>query len=441
MIEGSQVCAFFTRLPRRWTVAAGRSLSVVVVACLVVVSPVLADPAQDKRQVDKELAQAEAALESATGRAKEAGRSFVEANRQLPGAKDRVAQTQGDVIAAQVKVGEAQRAADAAQQRLERVQADFGRAQARVESARKRLGEYARSSYESGYFTAPAMVLAAQGVDQILAASEYAQAVAATRRVEVQRMKAALNQAAEQRADVADRKRKAEAADQRARGSLANARGVESAARDAEQQVTRLTDQRAEALKVADSEREASGRQYEDLQAESRRIEAALQEAARQAREDARRPGQGAPPPPAAGGSGGGKGNGGFIMPVKGYISSNFGYRFDPYYKRSQLHAGTDFAAPGGTPIKAVAAGRVVRAGWASGYGKYTCIYHWEISGGRGLSTCSAHQSSINVSVGQRVKQGQVIGRVGTTGASTGFHLHFEVRIDGRPVNPMAGWL
>ncbi len=422
--------AFSTRLRRYWVVVVG----IVAVICVVAASPLHADPSRDKREVDKELALAEATLESATDRAKEAGRSFAEVNQQLPDAKDRVARAHGSVIAAQVKVGEAQRAADAAQQSLKRAQAEFDHAEAQVSSARKRLGEYARSSYESGYFVAPAMMLAAKGVDQILAASEYAQAVAATRRNEVQRMKVVLGHAAEQRADVDDRKRKAQAANERAQVSLGAARDVESGARAAEQRVTRLTDQRADALKVAESEREASQRQYEDLQAESRRIEAALREAARKAREQARREGRDAFPPEVAGG----KGN--FIMPVKGYISSHFGYRFDPYYKRSQLHAGTDFAAPGGTPIKAVTAGRVVRAGWASGYGKYTCIYHGEISG-RGLSTCGAHQSQIDVSVGQRVKQGQIIGRVGTTGASTGNHLHFEVRLDGRPVNPMAGWL
>jgi murein DD-endopeptidase MepM/ murein hydrolase activator NlpD len=82
----------------------------------------------------------------------------------------------------------------------------------------------------------------------------------------------------------------------------------------------------------------------------------------------------------------------------------------------------------------------VVKARWAGGYGNYTCIYHRELPDGRGLSTCYAHQSKILVSAGDRVRQGEVIGRVGTTGASTGNHLHFEVRLDGDPVNPLP-WL
>jgi murein DD-endopeptidase MepM/ murein hydrolase activator NlpD len=98
-----------------------------------------------------------------------------------------------------------------------------------------------------------------------------------------------------------------------------------------------------------------------------------------------------------------------------------------------------DIAADGGQPIYAAADGRVIFAEWNGGYGNYTCISHGRV-GGKGLSTCYAHQSRILASAGQRVRRGQVIGRVGTTGASTGNHLHFEVRRDGVPVQPL-NWL
>jgi murein DD-endopeptidase MepM/ murein hydrolase activator NlpD len=119
--------------------------------------------------------------------------------------------------------------------------------------------------------------------------------------------------------------------------------------------------------------------------------------------------------------------------------TSGFGMRYDPYYRVWQLHAGVDLAAPGGTPIYAAGPGRVVRAGWAGGYGNYTCLYHG-LYRGRGISTCYGHQSRILVHVGQAVRRGQLIGLVGTTGASTGYHLHFEVRVDGTPVQPL-DWL
>jgi murein DD-endopeptidase MepM/ murein hydrolase activator NlpD len=123
-------------------------------------------------------------------------------------------------------------------------------------------------------------------------------------------------------------------------------------------------------------------------------------------------------------------------MPAAGWKSSDFGSRYDPYYHVWQLHAGVDIAAGGGQPIYAAAEGTVIMAGWNGGYGNYTCISHGRY-GARGLSTCYAHQSRILVSDGQRVRRGQVIGRVGTTGASTGDHLHFEVRLN---VNPYSRW-
>jgi murein DD-endopeptidase MepM/ murein hydrolase activator NlpD len=116
----------------------------------------------------------------------------------------------------------------------------------------------------------------------------------------------------------------------------------------------------------------------------------------------------------------------GLIWPVSGPVVSPFGYRW------GRLHAGIDIAVPYGTPIHAAAAGTVVLAGWVSGYGNYTCIDH-----GGGLATCYAHQSSYAVSQGAAVGQGQVIGYVGCTGHCFGPHLHFEVRINGAPVDPL----
>jgi murein DD-endopeptidase MepM/ murein hydrolase activator NlpD len=116
----------------------------------------------------------------------------------------------------------------------------------------------------------------------------------------------------------------------------------------------------------------------------------------------------------------------GLIWPVNGPVTSPFGYRW------GRLHSGIDIGVPEGTPIHAAAAGTVVLAAWTGGYGNYTCIDH-----GGGLATCYAHQSAYAVSSGAHVSQGQVIGYVGSTGHSFGPHLHFEVRINGVPVDPL----
>ncbi|HJS92623.1 MAG TPA: M23 family metallopeptidase [Solirubrobacteraceae bacterium] len=131
-------------------------------------------------------------------------------------------------------------------------------------------------------------------------------------------------------------------------------------------------------------------------------------------------------PPPSQGGSGTRSSSSGLIWPVSGPITSPFGMRW------GKLHPGIDIGAAMGTPIKAAAAGRVIVASYDGGYGNLVVIDH-----GHGLATAYAHQSRIAVGVGQQVAQGQVIGYVGSTGFSTGPHLHFEVRVNGTPVDPM----
>ena len=111
---------------------------------------------------------------------------------------------------------------------------------------------------------------------------------------------------------------------------------------------------------------------------------------------------------------------------MSGPITSPFGWRW------GRMHQGIDIGVPMGTPIKAAAAGTIIYCGWESGYGNLTVIDH-----GGNLATAYGHQSSIAVTCGQQVAQGQVIGYVGCTGHCTGPHLHFEVRIDGNPVDPM----
>ncbi|TML43211.1 MAG: hypothetical protein E6G19_12795 [Actinobacteria bacterium] len=116
----------------------------------------------------------------------------------------------------------------------------------------------------------------------------------------------------------------------------------------------------------------------------------------------------------------------GFIWPVNGPVTSPFGVRW------GRMHTGIDIGVRYGTPIHAAASGNVIYAGWMDGYGNLVFIDH-----GSGLSTGYAHQSSIAVSNGQTVTQGQVIGYVGCTGHCFGPHLHFEVRVNGAPVDPL----
>jgi murein DD-endopeptidase MepM/ murein hydrolase activator NlpD len=126
------------------------------------------------------------------------------------------------------------------------------------------------------------------------------------------------------------------------------------------------------------------------------------------------------------------KSTGRFMWPLSGRMTSGFGYRRHPIFGTVKRHTGIDISRPNGTPIAAADGGKVVFAGWYGGYGKAVVIAHKN-----GLSTLYGHMSRISVGTGTFVNKGERVGAVGSTGYSTGAHLHFEVRVNGRPVNPL----
>lgn len=119
------------------------------------------------------------------------------------------------------------------------------------------------------------------------------------------------------------------------------------------------------------------------------------------------------------------------LWPCRGNLSSGFGWRIHPVYGYGRMHTGVDISAPTGTPILATAAGRVVQSGWLSGYGYAITLDH-----GNGLKTLYAHCSSLAHGVGAFVRKGQTIAYVGSTGVSTGPHVHYEVLVNERQVDP-----
>jgi murein DD-endopeptidase MepM/ murein hydrolase activator NlpD len=123
----------------------------------------------------------------------------------------------------------------------------------------------------------------------------------------------------------------------------------------------------------------------------------------------------------------------GLIMPVDGHITSYFGYRYHPILHFTRFHAGLDIGASWGSPIVAAGDGRVIAAGWAGGYGREVQIGH-----GGGITSLYGHMSEIVAQPGTFVHAGQLIGYVGSSGLSTGPHVHFEVRMGGTPVNPLS---
>lgn len=162
-----------------------------------------------------------------------------------------------------------------------------------------------------------------------------------------------------------------------------------------------------------------------DIQADRKRLEKALNEYERTSQEiesQIRKNQKG---------SGVRLGTGDMIWPGQGRLSSPYGYRYHPVLRKKKLHNGLDIAVPTGTPVYAADSGVVLVSGWRGGYGNYVAIDH-----GNGLSTAYAHNSRLLVQAGETVVRGQKIALAGTTGLSTGPHIHFEVRINGRPTDP-----
>jgi murein DD-endopeptidase MepM/ murein hydrolase activator NlpD len=378
-------------------------------------APAAADPRGDARDASRAADRAAAILEDATVQAREAARRLETANAALPAAQHRVATAIGVVAAARAEAATARRKADAARAVYDQIAARYSSAQDRVEAARDRVDRVATASYMGADMGALNVLVGATGPRDVMDRMGLIDQVMRKQQDTVTEMTVARRVARIEQDKAGAARQAAEDAEREAAEKLADAQAAQRAAVEARATVLRLAETRRQALAVAESQRAAVLARYQAARLSEQRMVAALQAWERR---------QAVSTPTIRPGAR-------LLMPVRGWKSSDFGQRFDPYYRVWQLHAGMDIAAGGGTPIHAAADGRVIRAGWSGGYGRYTCISH----GGR-FTTCYAHQSRIGVHVGEYVRRGEVIGRVGTTGASTGYHLHFETRVNGVPKNP-----
>jgi murein DD-endopeptidase MepM/ murein hydrolase activator NlpD len=378
-------------------VCPGPRLAVTALTALVAIVAVLTltagAPAQDlQSQLDEKRAQ----LEHANAR-----EGVLSSTIQRLG--DRIDQLRGEVATLRNREAIVQAELDKKEAELKRAKDRLVRLRVRLKRSLKVLRERLVAIYESSSPDTLTVILNSKGFDDLLSRYEYlkriqSQDTSIAERVRslrdqtkdtVERVRAARNEIAAKRAELA-----------RTRSELESLEGDLATAREQDEQAL---------AQVQDHQHQLEG-DIGDLEGQ---IQAQLQAA--QTSEPA------LPAGPIQGASASG-----FIWPVSGPVVSGYGMRW------GQLHAGVDIAVPAGTPIRAAASGTVVLAAVTGGYGNYTCIDH-----GGGVSTCYAHQSSYAVSSGQSVDQGQVIGSVGCTGHCFGDHLHFEVRVNGSPVDPM----
>jgi murein DD-endopeptidase MepM/ murein hydrolase activator NlpD len=299
------------------------------------------------------------------------------------------------------------------QELLRQERARLARLRARLAEAKVALAERLVEIYKADSPDIVTVVLEADGFAELLERTEFMQRVSAqdARIIERVREAKAESQAAAERLDRLERRAEAVAA-----AIEAEVEQVAAVKGQLEDRRNRYHEARAEKSALLVRTREDRQELEAHLAALEREQQAVL------ARLAARSPG----------GGGGGvagpvrQGSGSLIWPANGAISSGFGMRW------GRLHAGIDIPLAMGTGIRAADGGSVSIAGPMGGYGNYICVQH-----GGALSTCYGHLSSIGVSVGQSVSQGQVIGASGNTGNSTGPHLHFETRVNGNPVDPL----
>jgi murein DD-endopeptidase MepM/ murein hydrolase activator NlpD len=374
-------------------------------------TPALADNISDKiENAEDDLVEANAAVAGAA-KALEAART------QLPAARAAYA-------AAQAKVSGARQREAATADAVEQATAASIVAEERVQAAEDtiaamngQIGDLARAVYTQGPYAELAAVLSAKTPSDFADQLEAIRAVSRSQNralADLQAAKADLALAsvqAQQALETVEKKRKEAAA------ALKEAAAVAETARAAKAKVDALVAARTNALAVADSQRAKVKAQYAALKKEQQRL-------VRLARERAN-----------SGSGFTGTPTGNLTWPIPGATSSGqVGWRVHPVYGYRSCHTGIDLSAGYGTAIRSAAAGKVVYVQNSGAYGLHTIVDH-----GDGVETMYAHQSSVAVSLGQVVSQGQTIGYVGSTGFSTGPHLHWEVHVNGVPYNPL-GW-
>ena len=402
--------------------------SAVCAALLALVLPLAGAPAQADSAGDakRRVAEAAAALEGSTAAVLTAAARLADVAAQLPAARQDVASARGELAGAQARLAEATTEVRRAELATAAAQRRVDEATDKVSQGRATVGLLARRSYQQGPLGDMRQMLATGSPQDLVDRVSLLQQVFrgqndALHSLSVGRLHLATATAglAAQQKDLVQAQAAAASVAERARSTAA--RAERAAARVAE-----LVAERRTALSDAQSARAADVAAYQKAQADSARIAEHLRNLAKaRARAAAKRHVSIARPSSAQ-----------FLWPTDGPFTSAFGWRRHPIFGDMRFHAGIDIGAPYGASVWAADAGTVVYAGEASGYGTLVLVSHGT-QNVQDITTGYAHMSALLVAEGQRVDRGQQVGRVGNEGNSTGPHLHFEVRLDGNPVDPL----
>jgi len=430
--EGRPVVRYFPRVRRS---AVSALVAVCSVLTVVAVPLASADELEDRRErVQGDIQQAHRHLDQSSEELVRATRALSKAQRKLNVARTRLSRTRGELAAAAAFDERMQRDLAAAITRLHEARADLEEGRAEVVRQEELLGQIAVQNYQSGdpSLLGLSMVLTTQDPAQLTSQLNSVRNVLDKESVSLDRLRATRVMLAVQEKQV-ERARDAVAVKRReAAANLERKSELEAEAEQVKAQVATLVTGREKARGAAARAQAEDLRRLDQLERERGRISAMLKARAERARARAAAA--------AAASRSQTHRAGGFLgYPVAGSITSEYGMRLHPIYKRYTLHDGTDFGAACGTPIRAATSGEVISMSFNEGYGNRVVIDHG-FRRGVGLGTAYNHLSRYSTFVGERVSRGEVIGYVGSTGYSTGCHLHFMVFENGTTVDPM-GWL
>jgi murein DD-endopeptidase MepM/ murein hydrolase activator NlpD len=352
------------------------------------------------------------------------------AEAALPGAQQTAAHARELLATAQRRQAEAARARAEAQVRLLLTTQQAEESAAAVEEQRDRIGRIARAAYQGGGSLGEvSMLLEARSPADFAERLVALQTVVSSQRSvlsELETVEASYGSRAHDLEQVRDA---LAAADEQAQRELRTIARLETRAREAEERVGQLVAAREAALAAARAAQAADDAAHARRETVSSELQAELAARAQQELGTAgRRDGATVPAR-----------RGALAWPVQGRVSSPFGMRVHPITGAYKLHTGIDVSAPCGTPIRAARDGVVVAAGWNSAYGWRTVVSHGAVDGVL-LTTTYNHQERLGVAVGDRLGTGQILGEVGSTGYSTGCHLHLELFVNSSLVDP-APWL
>jgi murein DD-endopeptidase MepM/ murein hydrolase activator NlpD len=391
-----------------------------------------------KHKVERKVNAAHDDLDESSAQVRQAAAALASAQTRLGTAQAQLAQTRGELAAAEVLDHQMQAKLVAAIARLEAARADLHAGRVKVAEQQRTLGQIVVQNYQTGdpSLMGLSMVLTSQDPTELTGQLNSVQNVIDKESVVLDRLEATRALLTVQELEVETARAQVAKKRKAAAKNLARKQALESQAEAAEASVQNLVALRADAQQEAQKAKAADLAQLRNLEQERDRIAAVLKRRADEAR---RRAAAAAARAGAVGpvlGDGGPVASNGFLnYPVQGSVTSPFGWRTHPIYGYRSLHDGIDFGAACGTPIRAAADGHVLEEYFQTAWGNRIIIDHG-IHDGVSVATISNHLSGYAVSAGASVKRGQVVGYVGTTGWSTGCHLHYTVLQNGTPVNP-----